>query len=445
MLRRSMPRHRQLALVAVTLAVTLAASACDSDSGESGDTLAGVVPPTTDAATSDPAPATSPEVSNVPGTTDAPSATTTAPTPTSADTTTPPPLVPPDIALFDIGTFDQPVEVTHRPGDAQIYVVEQSGRVVAVTDLSEEVVLDITDLTEASGEQGLLGLAFDPAGEFAYVDYIDGSGDTVVAEFAVDPITGVFDRSSLREVLTVDQPYSNHNGGQLAFGPDQLLYIGLGDGGSGGDPQRYALDLGSRLGKILRIDPRASGDQPFTVPDDNPFVSTAGADPTIWAYGLRNPWRFSFDPATGDLWIADVGQGDFEEIDHAPATDRLDAAKGANFGWSAIEGFEPFNADQPSAGAIAPVFVYDHSDGRCSVSGGAVARDGSVADLDGWYVFGDYCTGQIWALDPNAPVAEPRVIQIGQLDGLAAVSRGPEGELYAVSNAGTVARFTAAG
>ncbi|MGB7878426.1 MAG: PQQ-dependent sugar dehydrogenase [Ilumatobacteraceae bacterium] len=440
-----MSRHRQLAIVAV--AATLTAVACDSGGGESGDTLNGVTPPTSDVAAVDPAPATDPTGSNAPGTTDAPPtpAPTSAPASTSVDTTMPAALVPPDVTLFDIGTFDQPVEVTHRPGDAQVYVVEQPGRVIAVTDLSEEVVLDITDLTDARGEQGLLGLAFDPTGELAYVDYIDGSGNTVVAEFTVDPITGVFDRSSFREVLTVDQPYSNHNGGQLAFGPDQLLYIGLGDGGSGGDPQRHALDLGSRLGKILRIDPRASGDQPFTVPDDNPFVSTAGADPTIWAYGLRNPWRFSFDPATGDLWIADVGQGDFEEIDHAPATDRLDAAKGANFGWSAIEGFEPFNADQPSDGAVAPVFVYDHGDGRCSVSGGALARDGSVPDLEGWYVFGDYCTGQIWALDPNAPVAEPRVIQIGRLGGLAAVSRGPEGDLYAVSNAGTVARFVPAG
>ena len=443
-----MSRHRQLAIVAA--AMTLAAVACDSDGGQSGDTLTGVAPPTPDLATSEPPPVSSPDVSAAPGTTDvssssSSSSSTPAPTSTSVDTTTPRALVPPEVALFDIGTFDQPVEVTHRPGDGQVYVVEQPGRVVAVTDLSEAVVLDITDLTDASGEQGLLGLAFDPAGEFAYVDYIDGAGNTVVAEFAVDPITGVFDRSSLREVLTVDQPYTNHNGGQLAFGPDQLLYIGLGDGGSGGDPQRLALDLGSRLGKILRIDPRPSGDQPFTVPEDNPFVATAGADPTIWAYGLRNPWRFSFDPATGDLWIADVGQGDFEEVDHAPATDRLDAAKGANFGWSAIEGFEPFNADQSSEGAVAPVFVYDHSDGRCSVSGGAVARDGSVADLEGWYVFGDYCTGQIWALDPNAPVAEPRVIQIGQLGGLAAVSRGPEGDLYAVSNAGRVARLAPAG
>ena len=438
-----MSRHRQLAIVAV--AMTVAVVACDSGGGQSGDTLTGVAPPTSKVATTEPAPVSSTDVSGAPGTTEVSSSPTSTPTSTPVDTTTPPALVPPEVTLFDIGTFDQPVEVTHRPGDGQVYVVEQPGRVVAVTDLSEEVVLDITDLTDASGEQGLLGLAFDPAGEFAYVDYIDGAGNTVVAEFAVDPITGVFDRSSLREVLTVDQPYTNHNGGQLAFGPDQLLYIGLGDGGSGGDPQRLALDLGSRLGKILRIDPRPSGDQPFTVPDDNPFVSTAGADPTIWAYGLRNPWRFSFDPATGDLWIADVGQGDFEEVDHAPATDRLDAAKGANFGWSAIEGFEPFNADQSSEGAVAPVFVYDHSDGRCSVSGGAVAREGSVPDLEGWYVFGDYCTGQIWALDPNAPVAEPRVIQIGQLGGLAAVSRGPEGDLYAVSNAGRVARLAPAG
>ena len=253
---------------------------------------------------------------------------------------------------------------------------------VAVTDLSSDVVLDISDLTDANGEQGLLGLAFHPTADLAYVDYTSNSGNTVVAEFAVDPITGVFDASSRREVLTVAQPYSNHNGGQLAFGPDQLLYIGLGDGGSGGDPGRRALDLGSRLGKILRIDPVAGGGEPFTVPADNPFVATAGADPTIWAYGLRNPWRFSFDGPTGDLWIADVGQNDWEEINRAVAAEnRLDAGRGANFGWSAIEGFEPFNADQPSDGALDPLFVYDHRDGRCSVSGGAVARAASPCPI----------------------------------------------------------------
>ncbi len=350
----------------------------------------------------------------------------------------------PDVALLEIGTFDQPVHLAVRPGDATAYVVEQPGRVVAVTDRSSEVVLDITDLTDAEGEQGLLGLAFHPTADLAYVDFTSVAGDTVVAEFAVDTATGAFDPSSRRDVLNVDQPFSNHNGGQLAFGPDQLLYIGLGDGGSGGDPNRSALDLGSPLGKILRIDPIASGDEPFTVPDDNPFVDTDGADPTIWAYGLRNPWRFSFDAATGDLWIADVGQGDFEEINHAVA-DRsgLAAARGANFGWSAVEGFERFNDDESNDGALDPQFVYDHAGGRCSVSGGAVARNESVADLAGWYVFGDYCSGQIWALDPSAPPTDPRVIEIARLDGLAAITPGPDGDLYAVSNAGPIARITA--
>ncbi|HYN33583.1 MAG TPA: PQQ-dependent sugar dehydrogenase [Ilumatobacteraceae bacterium] len=372
----------------------------------------------------------------------------TGPTESSGATTpstAPAPLPVPAVSLYDVGTFDQPVQVTNRPGDSVVYVVEQPGRVVAVTDLSSEVVLDISDLTNADGEQGLLGLAFHPTGDLAYVNYTDTSGDTVVAEFAIDPATSMFDPASRREVLTVDQPYSNHNGGQLAFGPDQLLYIGLGDGGSGGDPQRYALDLESRLGKILRIDPVVSADQPFTVPADNPFVDTAGADPTIWAYGLRNPWRFSFDAPTGDLWIADVGQGDWEEVNRALATtDRMNAGRGANFGWSAIEGFEPFNRDQPSDGALDPWFVYDHNDGRCSVSGGAVARGESIPDLQGWYVFGDYCTGQIWALDPTVPASEPRVLEIARLGGLAAIAHGPDGDLYAVSNAGTVARLVPA-
>jgi len=351
------------------------------------------------------------------------------------------PLPEPSVALFEIGSFDQPVDIAVRPGHGELHVVEQPGRVVAVTDLSTEVVLDITGLTESRGEQGLLGLAFHPTAELAYVNFTDVDGDTVVAEFAIDPVTGVFDRDSYREVLTIDQPYSNHNGGQLAFGPDQLLYIGVGDGGSAGDPERYALDLSSRLGKILRIDPQPDGSAPFTVPADNPFVDTPGADPTIWSYGLRNPWRFSFDPATGDLWIGDVGQGAFEEINQALATDRRDAARGLNFGWSAFEGFERFNDDQPVDGAVDPLFVYDHGNGRCSVTGGRVARGDTVADLQGWYVFGDYCSGQIWALDPTAPPSEPRVVDIARLETPVAIAQGPDRELYAVSNGGTVARL----
>ncbi len=351
------------------------------------------------------------------------------------------PLREPAVSLFEIGTFDQPVEVVARAGFGEVYVVEQPGRVIAVTDLSTDVVLDISDLTEARGEQGLLGLAFHPVADLAYVYFTDGAGDTVVAEFAIDPATGFFERDTLRELLTIDQPYRNHNGGQLAFGPDQLLYIGVGDGGSGGDPERNALDLSNRLGKILRIDPTADGDRPFTVPADNPFIGDLEADPTIWAFGLRNPWRFSFDPVTGDLWIGDVGQGDFEEINRSIAVERRDAARGANFGWSAFEGFERFNDDQPTDGAVDPLFVYDHSDGRCSVTGGVVARGDAVTDLAGWYLFGDYCTGQIWGLDPTAPPTEPRVIEITELDELVAITSSPEGEVYAVSNSGTVARL----
>lgn len=426
--------------VLLLFALLVGVAACASDDDTSSPFGAGqptVATTTPDAPTSS-APAST---DGIPMATGAP---TSAPPPPNPEPEPGPaitgPLPEPTIELFEIGDFDQPVEVTSRPGDSQVYVVEQPGRVVAVTDLSSEVVLDITDLTDASGERGFLGLAFAPAGDFAYVNFIDGDGDTVVAEFGVDAF-GRFDPDSFREVLTVDQPYGNHNGGQLAFGPDQLLYIGLGDGGSGGDPERHALDLTSRLGKILRIDPRPDGAEPFMVPSDNPFVADPAADPTIWSYGLRNPWRFSFDPDTGDLWIADVGQGDFEEINHAVAIERGDAAKGVNFGWSAVEGFERFNPDQPDDGAVLPLFVYDHGDGRCSVSGGAVARGTAVPDLQGWYVFGDYCTGQIWALDPTAPADQPRVIEIGRLDGLAAIAEGPERDLYAVSNAGTVARL----
>lgn len=424
---------------AVILGVfALALAACGSDSASKSF---GSGPP-------DPTDSTSTTLpSGVESTTAAPSppATDVLAPPATAATPAPGPLPEPAVSLDEIGTFDQPVAVAHRPDDGQVYVVEQPGRVLAVTDGSIEIVLDITDLTDANGEQGLLGLAFHPATDFAYVDFTDVDGNTVVAELAIDPASGQFERDSYREVLTVDQPYANHNGGQLAFGPDQLLYIGLGDGGSGGDPERHALDLSSRLGKILRIDPIATAaGEPFAVPADNPFVADPAADPTIWAFGLRNPWRFSFDSDTGDLWIADVGQGDFEEINQAVAADRRDAGRGTNFGWSAIEGFEPFNTDQPADGAASPLFVYDHSDGRCSVSGGAVARGTAVADLQGWYVFGDYCTGQIWALDPTAPLAEPRVIEIAQLGGLAAIAEGPDRELFAVSNAGVVARLVPA-
>jgi glucose/arabinose dehydrogenase len=370
----------------------------------------------------------------------------TAPIPTDVTTTTTPPpaaLVDPAVALVEVGQFDQPVDIATRPLDSRLFVIQQTGQVRAVDDESDDVVLDVSDrITNGGSEQGLLGLAFHPTLPLAYVDFTESDGDTVVAEFAVDVATGVFDPATFREVLSVDQPFENHNGGKLEFGPDGYLYIGLGDGGSGGDPNRNALDLTSRLGKILRIDPVAAGTEPFTVPGDNPFVGIDGADPTIWALGLRNPWRFSFDAANGDLWIADVGQNAFEEVNRAPAAARVNAGRGLSFGWSAIEGFTEFNGDQPADNHTAPVYVYGHDDGRCSVSGGAVARGDTVANLAGWYVFGDYCTGEIWAYDPASTADAPRILTIGNLAGLAAVSSGPGGELYAISNGGTVARLS---
>jgi glucose/arabinose dehydrogenase len=326
--------------------------------------------------------------------------------------------------------------------DGRIFVIEQDGRVIAFDDLSSATVLDITDLTSADAERGLLGLAFHPERNLAYVNFTDNDGNTVVAEFEIDPDSAVFDEDSYREVLTISQPFSNHNGGNIAFGPDGLLYIGMGDGGSADDPNRSALDLSQQLGKILRIDPLPNGDEPYSVPEGNPFVGVAGTDETIWSFGLRNPWRFSFDPVTGDLWIADVGQNTVEEINWAPAADRLDAGRGVNFGWSAFEGNDRFNDDQPADDHNPPIYAYNHDDGRCSVSGGVRYRGESIPDLPGWYVFGDFCTGEIWALDPSAPADSPRVVDLGQLSGLSSIAQGPERELYAVSNAGTIARFS---
>lgn len=445
----------------LAIAIVLVAGACASDDGGTdGDTSPMVTAPSTLVPPHTDPDGTEPDGTDLDGTdlgdAGAPATTTTELTPSDeADlpvapppsavgsappTTAPGPLPEPTVALAPIGDFERPVEVEFRPQDDRLFVVEQAGRIVAVDDLSVDVVLDITGSTSRGGEQGLLGVAFHPERELAYVNYTDRDGDTVIAEYAIDPVTAVFDPDSARIVLTIDQPFGNHNGGELAFGPDGRLYIGTGDGGSGGDPQRNGLDLSTRLGKILRIDPLPSTEAPFTVPEDNPFLDVEGADPTIWSYGLRNPWRFSFDPVTGDLWIADVGQNAREEIDHAVATNGRGAGRGVGFGWSAFEGDQPFNADQPTENHTPPVVVYGHDAGQCSVSGGAVYRGAMVPDLEGWYVYGDFCSGTIWGYDPTSGTA-PRVVVLAGHPALAAIAAGPDGELYAVSNGGTISRF----
>lgn len=326
----------------------------------------------------------------------------------------------------------KPVDLATR--DYVTWVVaQQDGRIVPFTAGTVGApLLDLSDQISTGNEQGLLGLAYHPTEPLAYVDYTRADGDTVIAEFAVND-DGSFDASSERVVMTIDQPYANHNGGEVTFGTDGMLYIGLGDGGAGGDPERHALDLGSQLGKILRIDPRASGDQPYTVPADNPFVGVDGARPEIWSYGLRNPWRFSFDPSTDDLWIADVGQNAWEEVNVALAADG--GGRGANFGWSAMEGNHPFNADQSADGAQAPLWEYAHGDDGCSVSGGAVYGGNTIPSLRGWYVVTDYCSGKVWALRTDGTV-----LLLGVVPGNpSAIVTGPEGELYVLAHSDGVA------
>ncbi len=378
------------------------------------------------------------------------------PTDQAPVTTTPGPLPTPAVQLIEVASFTEPVEAANAPGDPRLFVVENGGTVVAADEESSETVFDVstvdaTTFTDDGNEQGLLGLAFHPQLDLAYVNFTDDAGNTVVAEFAHDPVTFEFDPASFREVLTVAQPFANHNGGELAFGPDEMLYIGTGDGGSADDPNRASLDLSSRLGKILRIDPVAAGAEPFTIPEDNPFVGVEDVDPTIWSLGLRNPWRFTFDSLTGDLWIGDVGQNRLEEINLALATDGLDAGKGLSFGWSAFEAEERFNDDQSPDDHVLPVVSYVHEDGNCSVSGGVVARNSSYRDLNGFYVYGDFCSGRMWALDttsvtstPDGPLGEPTIVEIGTVPALSAVVEGPFGDIYALSLSGTVFRLAPA-
>ncbi len=310
---------------------------------------------------------------------------------------------PREIALELVANdFSHPVAVRHAgDGSGRLFVVEQDGRIAVVEDgtVRGEPFLDIVSQVQSGGnEQGLLGLAFHPDFEengFFFVDYTHdaaGSGPDVtrVSRFTVsveDP--NLADPGSEVVLLQFDQDFSNHNGGDLQFGPDGYLYIATGDGGSARDPNARAQNLGSLLGKLLRID--VDGGRPYAVPPDNPFVDVHTARPEIWAYGLRNPWRFSFDRKTGDLFIGDVGQNEVEEIDFQPAAN----TGGENYGWSCMEGDSQVDFN-PCDGSLltAPILVYNHQLG-CSVTGGYRYR-GAITEMNGRYVFGDFCSGRIW-------------------------------------------------
>lgn len=319
-------------------------------------------------------------------------------------------------------------------GDAAVALVAQEGRVWRwdVGRGGEPTLFaDISDRVHAGGEEGLLGLAFSPTypSDHRLYLYYSAAGPrrSVLSRFTV--IGETVDPASEEILLEVTQPFSNHNGGQLTFGPDDMLYLALGDGGSGGDPLGHGQNLATLLGSILRLDVSAPG--PYRIPLDNPFVDVAGAQPEIFAYGLRNPWRFSFDSATGALWAGDVGQDAWEEVDRIVA--------GGNYGWNITEGFACFTTpDCDRTGLQLPRAVYGHDDqGGCSITGGFVYRGAALPELDGWYVYGDLCSGRLWALNTTAD-SEP-VLLLDDLQG-ALVTFGllPGGELAAVtSNEGT--------
>ena len=349
------------------------------------------------------------------------------------------------------GGLEQPVVVTGAgDGSGRLFVAEQPGRirVLANGEVSPTPFLDITDRVTSGGERGLLGVAFPPGfgaeRPVVYVHYSGDGGATVVSEFrlAAHDVT-ILDPASERIILTEPQPYPNHNGGWIGFDADGMLLIALGDGGSGGDPENRASNLESLLGKMLRIDVLGAPEgQAYGIPADNPYAGRSGARPEILHSGLRNPFRSSIDPVTGDLWIGDVGQGDWEEVDVARA-----GARGLDFGWRRWEGrhcFEPATGCDPD-GVTLPVAEYGHGAG-CSVIGGVVYRGSALAPLRGGYLFSDYCSGTLWAIDSTDDGAQQPTVLLETGSSISAIGTGEDGEVYLTDLArGSVLRLVAGG
>ena len=366
----------------------------------------------------------------------------TSPAPTSPAPTSPSPTgtALPGLRLQPVGSFDQPVWVAVAPGDRQhLFVVQKTGKVVVVDRAGAKVgaLLDLTGQVSGGAEQGLLSIAFSPRyaqDRLVYVDYTDLAGDSHVVEYAVEGIAVV--AASRRELLRVKQPYANHNGGLLVFDRTGMLLVGLGDGGGGGDPQKRAQNLSDLLGKILRIDPRG---RPYAIPPDNPFVARPGARGEIWAYGLRNPWRFAFDSKDNALYVGDVGQDKIEELDVVAAAEQ----SGANYGWPRFEGRSVYNARAALAETgplIAPALTYEHASGGCSITGGEVYRGPALPALAGVYVYGDFCQGQVLGLRKGGS----RPVSLGlTVDALASFGVDQDGELLVISLAGPVSRLVA--
>ncbi len=363
------------------------------------------------------------------------------PSPTSAAASTPatsePTEAPAGVRLETVASgLDSPVDVAAADdGTGRIFVVEQDGRIRVVRDgaVVDQPFLDITERISAGGERGLLGLALHPdfpGDPRLFVDYTDLDGNTVISSFDLSLDADSADPESERILMQIEQPYPNHNGGAVVFGPDGMLYIAMGDGGSGGDPQGYGQRLDTHLGKILRIDVDVpAGENPaYRVPPDNPFTTTASAKPEIWHTGMRNPWRIRFDPATGDLWIGDVGQGAWEEIDVA-----RQGQSGLNFGWNTMEGFDCFRPSDgcDQNGLALPLAAYGRDFG-CAVVGGVVVHDAAQATLDGRYLFADECSGNIWTMDPTGDERREPTLVLESGRNISAIGQAEDGAVYMV-------------
>lgn len=347
------------------------------------------------------------------------------------------------LELVPIAQLEQPIAFSSRSGSLNYYVAERAGRVRVIErtisdtgreriSLSGRAMLDITEMVGTRGEGGLLGLTFSTDGRLLYVSYTDHDGSSVIAEYLVNRDQRA-DVESRRELLRVEQPFSNHNGGNITLGEDGFLYIALGDGGGSGDPEGAGQNLETLLGKILRIDAFPDGEQPYSIPDGNPFAQGGGRE-EIWLWGVRNPWRFSFDE-NGDLWIADVGQDRVEEVNLLPAS--TGGGRGANLGWNLVEGNQSFEGADIPDDHTSPIFTYEQSE-RCSVTGGAVYRGELMALLQGVYLFGDYCSGEIFGLEvqPEGVVVRPLTIEAagGQL---VSFGQAADGELFVLEIGGS--------
>lgn len=332
------------------------------------------------------------------------------------------------------GILEVPAPTSMRTGPSgRPWITLKAGRVIEFDNGATRQLLDISSEVSSEGERGLLGLAIAPSKLYVYFNMTNLAGDTEIREYRI-AANGI-DASSERLVMTVNQPYANHNGGDIQFGPDGHLYIALGDGGSAGDPQGNAQNLRSLLGKILRIVPRPGGGAAYGVPADNPFVGRNDAAPEVFHYGLRNPYRFSFDTANGDMWIGDVGQDKFEEIDWAPAS-----AKGENFGWDRLEGSSVFEGAAPARHTL-PVYEYPHQGQICSVTGGVVYHGNAIPALKDAYVFADYCEGRLRGFAFEAGRVSGHRYLGPAIDSPVAFHTDPAGEIYVLSLAGSIWRI----